>query len=203
MLPQTKRQRQVLDYITRFHNEHGYSPSYQQIARDFGLASKGAIAKHIDALEKQGLLTRTRVDGSFRIKLNYGNQNIDSGFHVKLFTEADSNQEDSNSTFEFSLASLGIDSSKEICAFIVKDDSLSDEMIAIGDVAIFEHRPFARDRDFVLALIDNEKLLFRKYFRRGAEIELRPANVDFESEYFGADRVIICGVFKGLLRSII
>jgi len=51
MLPRTQRQKEVLDYITRFLAKHGYEPSYAQIARHFGVSSKATIAKHIAALE--------------------------------------------------------------------------------------------------------------------------------------------------------
>ena len=53
MLPRTQRQKEVLDYITRFHAKHGHEPSYAQIARYFGVSSKATIAKHISALEKR------------------------------------------------------------------------------------------------------------------------------------------------------
>jgi SOS-response transcriptional repressor LexA len=40
MLPRTQRQKEVLDYITRFLASHGHEPSYAQIARHFGVSSK-------------------------------------------------------------------------------------------------------------------------------------------------------------------
>ena len=58
MLPRTQRQKEILDYITRFLERHGYVPSYTQIARQFGVKSRATIAKHIAALERRGLLTR-------------------------------------------------------------------------------------------------------------------------------------------------
>src|ERR1043165_8496018 len=69
MQPRTKRQREVLDYISSFIEERGYEPSYQQIARHFRIASKSAIAKHIAALEHQGLLSRQRENGSFGLQV--------------------------------------------------------------------------------------------------------------------------------------
>ena len=58
MLPRTQRQKEVLDYITRFLAKQGHEPSYAQIARHFGISSKETIAKHIAALEKRGLIKR-------------------------------------------------------------------------------------------------------------------------------------------------
>ena len=69
MQPRTKRQKDVLDYITRFIERHGYEPSYQQIARSLGIASKSGVAKHIEALENQNFIIRKRENGSFKLDL--------------------------------------------------------------------------------------------------------------------------------------
>src|SRR5204862_6608167 len=66
MLPRTQRQKEILDYITRFLARHGHQPSYAQIARHFGISSKATIAKHIAALEKRGLIKRDHEDGFTR-----------------------------------------------------------------------------------------------------------------------------------------
>jgi len=63
MLPRTQRQKEVLDYITQFLAKHGHQPSYAQIARHFGISSKATIAKHINALEKRGLINRGHDEG--------------------------------------------------------------------------------------------------------------------------------------------
>ena len=68
-IPRTKRQREIFDYIKNFIENRGYEPSYQQIAKHFHIASKSAIAKHIVALEQQGLIFRTRENGSFSLQL--------------------------------------------------------------------------------------------------------------------------------------
>ena len=67
MLPRTQRQKEVLDYITRFLAKHGHEPSYAQIARYFGVSSKATIAKHITALEKRGLIKRDHQPGRFTL----------------------------------------------------------------------------------------------------------------------------------------
>lgn len=69
MQPRTRRQKEVLEIITRYIKNHGYDPSYQQIARQLGVSSKAGIAKHVRALEEQGLLTRRRDGGKFNLEL--------------------------------------------------------------------------------------------------------------------------------------
>src|SRR5499427_3252934 len=54
----TKRQKQVLDFIANFLDEHGYCPSYEEIARGLELASLATVHKHISVLEAKSYLKR-------------------------------------------------------------------------------------------------------------------------------------------------
>ncbi len=54
----TKRQKQVLDYIADFIEEHGYSPSYEELAQGLHLASLATVHKHIQGLESRSYLKR-------------------------------------------------------------------------------------------------------------------------------------------------
>jgi repressor LexA len=85
MLPRTKRQKEILDFITRFTERHGYAPSYSQIGLHFGVKSRATIAKHIAALERRGLLTREHEDGSFALTVKVEDMSSDSLCEVKLY----------------------------------------------------------------------------------------------------------------------
>ena len=39
VLPLTKRQREILDYLNEFIQQHGYAPSLEEIGRRFSLSS--------------------------------------------------------------------------------------------------------------------------------------------------------------------
>src|ERR1700690_808431 len=54
----TRRQKQVLDFIAGFIEEHRYSPSYEEIAHGLELASLATVHKHIAALESKHYLKR-------------------------------------------------------------------------------------------------------------------------------------------------
>ena len=47
----TKRQKQVVDFIAGFIRRNGYSPSFEEIAEELGLASLATVHKHLTALE--------------------------------------------------------------------------------------------------------------------------------------------------------
>ncbi len=55
----TKKQRQLLDFISRFISEHGYSPSYREIMNGVGYKSVSTVATHVDNLTMLGALKKT------------------------------------------------------------------------------------------------------------------------------------------------
>src|ERR1700752_4082342 len=54
----TRRQKEVVEFIAKFVDEHGYSPSYEEIARGLDLASLATVHKHISALATKSYLKR-------------------------------------------------------------------------------------------------------------------------------------------------
>ena len=64
----TEQQSRLLKVIKRYVDEHGYSPSYREMARCVGLHSTSGIVRLINALEAQGHIRRTE-GGSRNIEL--------------------------------------------------------------------------------------------------------------------------------------
>src|SRR5215475_4897136 len=54
----TRRQKEVLDFISNFVQRNGYSPSFEEIARGLSLKSLATVHKHVTNLQKKGLLER-------------------------------------------------------------------------------------------------------------------------------------------------
>jgi SOS-response transcriptional repressor LexA len=55
----TRRQLQTACFIQAYINEHGISPSYDEIMADIGIASKSGVHRLVEALERKGIITRT------------------------------------------------------------------------------------------------------------------------------------------------
>src|SRR5436853_7429775 len=58
MLPLTKRQREILDYLNEFIQNHGYAPSLEEIGRRFNLSSLATVHKHLSNLQEKGFIRR-------------------------------------------------------------------------------------------------------------------------------------------------
>ena len=204
MQPRTQRQRDIYEYITRFIERHGYEPSYAQIARHFGVSSKATIAKHIEALERRGLISRRRTDGAFGLSVQEEVVDVDSTCEVPLLGRiaagAPIDSEDDKETITVPRFFLGRVRPNRVYALRVTGDSMIDEHICDGDIALIENRTEARDGEIVVALIEGTRATLKRLFRFGSMVELRPANSQLQPMRLPASRVSVQGIFRGLLR---
>lgn len=58
ILPLTRRQRDIYDWIAVFIGECGYSPSLEEIGQQFKLTSLATVHKHVVNLTEKGYITR-------------------------------------------------------------------------------------------------------------------------------------------------
>ncbi len=205
MHPRTKRQKDVLEFITRFMIKHGYEPSYQQIALQIGVSSKGGIAKHIEALERQGFLRRRRENGSFGLELRKETEMAATAGRVALIESQlvdGKNRGFKRSDIVVPNFLLGSLLPEEVFAFKVPDNSMIDKQICEDDLVLLERRSYARRGEIVVVNADGEQMLIGRFFHAGTETELRPANPDYEPVTFPSDRIVVEGVMRGLLRPI-
>ena len=199
MHTQTQRQREVLDFIIRYIESHGYRPSYQLIANRLGVRSRSGIARIVHDLESQGLLARRREDGHFHIDISMADTVI------PVFWLDAPGVEETGETSPISLPQfmLGGYEAASVRTFRVNDDSLSAEHICEYDIALIELREFARDGQIIAVVIDKKETVLRKYYRAGADIELSTADDDEAPIRIPADRVEIKGIYQGVLRPMV
>ena len=75
MIAITERQQMVLDFITRFTQTHGYSPTVRDIAAHLGVSSPSGVNRHLEALEKKGWLKKTGASRGI-VLTSHGGQSI-------------------------------------------------------------------------------------------------------------------------------
>jgi SOS-response transcriptional repressor LexA len=54
----TKKQKELLDFISTFISEHGYSPSYREIMSGLNYTSVATVSLHVNNLIKRGHLNK-------------------------------------------------------------------------------------------------------------------------------------------------
>jgi len=206
MQPRTRRQKEVLEFITIFIDKHGYEPSYQQIARHLGVASKAGVAKHISALENQGLLARRRENGSFNLEVRPKEAAAEVVCRIEWLEAASDavyREEWEDEPLYVPKFLLGFLAPEKVFAFRAPNDSMLNKGIYEGDVILIEKRAFVRDGDCIAATIEKKRTVLKNYYRVGAYIELRPANERYDTIRLSADKIEIQGVYRGLLRPMV
>ncbi|MFQ5738952.1 MAG: transcriptional repressor LexA [Acidobacteriota bacterium] len=194
----TARQRAILNFLQGYLREHGYSPSLEEIAAHFGIASLNGVFKHLRALEERGFIRRLSNQArSIQLLVPEGSAAptlpllglVAAGVPI----EAVSNSEEVSVPASFLTRGRNY-------VLRVSGDSMIDEHIEDGDLIVVEERALAHNGEMVVALVDQEKVTLKKYFREGAMIRLQPANLALEPIYVREDRLRIQGVVVGVMR---
>src|SRR5215216_6218052 len=58
-MPLTKRQREILDFLSSYNEVNGYAPSFEEIASQFGYSSLATVHEHLTNLERKGYIKRS------------------------------------------------------------------------------------------------------------------------------------------------
>src|SRR3954470_19843459 len=57
-MPLTKRQREILNYLTSYSEQNGFAPSFEEIAENFDYNSLATVHEHLTNLERKGYIKR-------------------------------------------------------------------------------------------------------------------------------------------------
>lgn len=90
--------------------------------------------------------------------------------------------------------------SGEHYALEISGDSMIEAGVLDGDYALIAKADSAREGEIVVALIDGQDATLKYFHRDGRMVRLDPANSQYKSQLYSADRVIIQGRLSGLLR---
>jgi len=201
----TKRQKQVLDFIAGFLNEHGYCPSYEEIARGLELASLATVHKHISVLTAKNYLKRGfNQSRSIELTPKFVQENqrakppapeipllgrIAAGSPVEAIEQRE--------TLNFA----DYAGNAETYALEVRGNSMIDDHICDGDRILLERVSEARDGDIVVALVGGSEATLKRFYREpGGMVRLQPANAALKPILVPARDVQIQGRLLAVLR---
>ena len=223
----THKQNQLLTFLIKRLEEHGVSPSYEEICKELSLKSKSGIHRIVKSLEERGYIERleNRARAIAPKKNPNGQPYISNIINLNKEFSKSKNQNLSleNNTYFNKIPLLGkiaagtpieaisnYDNFIEIpnntlsddsYALSVEGDSMIDEGILDGDVVVIDKKAEVTNGDIVVALIDKEEATLKKLRKRGDSIALEPANKNYKTQIYGPDRVIIQGKLKTLIRN--
>lgn len=196
----TDKQELVLKFITQVIKDRGVPPTIREIGDEFSITAKGAY-DHLKAIEKKGYL-KTQKNQSRAIELL--RHSAEDGIPVRVMSIpllgrvaagvpilAEENIED-YIPIPDQLAKKGV-----VFALKVVGDSMINDGINDGDIAIIQKKEVARNGEIVVALIDNEATL-KTYYKEADYIRLQPGNNKYKP--IKTKKANIVGKLIGLYR---
>jgi repressor LexA len=201
--PLTKKQQHVLEFIRKYSEQHGHSPTLREIADSYKV-NVTAIVDHIKALKKKGYVTHgNRQARSLRLvspmdKLRKRVLDVPVYSSIPAGFPGNRDQE-AKSCINVDVGTLGIKPNARAFAVEAKGDSMVGKNILAGDYVICEHGIVPRNGDVVAATIDRETALKIYITERGKPF-LKSENPKFSKQTVPADESKIQGVMVALIR---
>jgi repressor LexA len=202
----TKRQKEVLDLLVTFLNKHGYSPSFEEIAKSMKLNSLATVHKHITTLEKKGYVrrgynqsrsievlqlpkpVREQVEGRLDIEIPMMGR-IAAGRPLEAVEDRET----------LSLGEFARGGNSFVLQ--VKGSSMREDHILDGDYVVVEPTQVANTGEIVVALVGGTDATLKRFYREsGGKVRLQPANSEMEPIIVPAVDVKIQGRVIGVLR---
>ena len=198
----TPKQLRILKLIWQFQQEHGYSPTYAELAKQLGVSTI-TVFEHLEALERKNAIRRRRhearsveiIEPNFLREHNAKKNTlmvkgvIAAGQPIEAVEDAIGEEMPMAEVFGCKPNSFMLR---------VKGESMIDDHIMDGDLIVVEEREIANNGDIVVALDELGQATLKRYYRENGRIRLQPSNPTMAPII--VDNCKIQGVFKGLIR---
>lgn len=186
----------VMDYIRRFSEENGYTPSVREIGAYCGIKSTATVHSYIERLQEKGYLNKAEnkkravtlgKSGSVNIPLL---GTVTAGQPVFAYENYE----------EYYSFPLGEFRGEDLFMLHVQGTSMINAGICDGDKIIVRRQQTAADGEIVVALV-GESATVKRLFRRNGKIILHPENEVLDDFVFNPEEVSILGKVVGLIRN--
>lgn len=187
----------VMDYIRRFSEENGYTPSVREIGKECGIKSTATVHSYIEKLQDRGYLNKT--DNKKR-SVSIGRSStvtipligtVTAGQPIFAYMKIMRNYY----TFP-----AGEFTAEDLFMLRVQGTSMIDAGILTEIKSSWRRQQSADDGEIVVALVEDSATVKRLY-RRNGKIVLHPENEALADMIFEPGEVSILGKVVGLTRN--
>src|SRR3989344_1671961 len=174
----TKKQKQILDFVRDYIKKNDYSPTLEEIAKHFKLASVATVHQHINVLKEKGYLNKIENQ---RRSINVFQKEdlvsvpllgtISAGGQIEMFQQSGES---------IAVPKTKIRPNQNYFTLKVNGNSMIEKNIKDGDIVLVRQQGIAENGEKVVALIDNSETTLKTFFKEKGHIRLQPANEDYE-----------------------
>jgi repressor LexA len=200
-MPLTKRQREILTYLSGYAEDNGYAPSFEEIAARFNYNSLATVHEHLSNLERKGYIKRS-YNESRAIEILPSEVypkaielpllgTVAAGMPIEAVTNGET----------MTVPDGFVRRNGNHYVLRVRGNSMIDEQIRDGDFVVVNERQRADNGEMVIALLNGNSATVKKFYReRDGRIRLQPANETMTPIYVHENDITIQGVVVGVLR---
>ncbi len=212
-MPLTKRQKEVMEFITEFVRDNGYSPSYEEMATGLKLASVATVHKHVSSLEAKQYLNRAyNQSRSLQVTNRYLQEqrrmepvalSVRSPApvaEVPFLGRIAAGMPIESVPTEASLRFSDFTGNAGTFALEVRGESMIEDHICSGDYVLCEKTNSVRNGEIVVALVEGAESTLKRYYDEGGRVRLQPANSEMQPIYVDKARLEIQGKVLAVLR---
>ena len=188
----------VMDYIRKFSEENGYTPSVREIGKECGIKSTATVHNYIEKLQSKGYLNKT--DNKKRaVTIGKG-----SFINIPLLGVVTAGQpifayENYEDYYSFPVGEFKGD---ELFMLRVQGTSMIEAGIMDGDKIIVRRQQTAENGEIVVALVNEEETAtVKRFYKKDGKIILHPENETLSDMIFNPQDVSILGKVVGLMRN--
>lgn len=199
----TRKQQQVLDFIQKRQQVHGQTPTFQEIADQFGFQSLNSVTSHVRLLQQKGFL-QAEAGKARALRITSPLARLRSRIvDIPLFGSIPAGipqvrEQDAEGCVSVDIQTIGIKPTRNTFALRVSGDSMIGKHICDGDIVVLEFGPEPRSGQIVAAYIDGASTL-KTFLVKNGKPYLRAENPKYP-DLIPAQELTIQGVFKALIR---
>ena len=186
----------VMDYIRKFTEENGYTPSVREIAKECGIKSTATVHSYLAKLQDKGYLTKaTNKKRSVTFSKS-------SGVSIPLIGTVTAGQpifayENYEDYYTFPIGEF---KGEDLFMLRVEGTSMIDAGIMNGDKIIVRRQNTAENGEIVVAMVEDSATV-KRFYRKKGQIILHPENESLSDMIFNDGEVSILGKVVGLMRN--
>ncbi len=200
-MPLTKRQKEILSYLSEYNESNGYAPSFEEIASQFNYNSLATVHEHLTNLERKGYIKRS-YNESRAIEIlpsEIYQRSVELPLLGSVAAGAPIEAIHAGETMAVPDGFLRKNGSHYVLR--VRGDSMIEEHIRDGDYVVINDKQAADNGEMVIAMLDGAGATVKRYYReRDGRIRLQPANETMQPLFVHEDDVRIQGIVVGVLR---
>lgn len=194
----TKRRKQVLDFIKSYIDKHDFAPSLEEIKKHLRLSSVSTAHYHVQALENMGYLRKE--ENQPRALDVFSEQKL---VQIPLLGRiaAGAPIEAIEIKENIAIPQDKIKSNNNYFALKITGKSMIEENIDDGDIVVLKQQNIAQSGDRIVALLENNEVTLKKFYREKGKIKLVPANSMMEPLLINPDNLTIQGIVVDIIKN--